>query len=322
MRNVIRIAGLGVALLLALAPFYWMAIVSLSAGAEQITLGNPWVLHAAPYFGNYLDLFTSARFGRWMLNTLLVTGGTGALGRQVVKRLLDTGHRARILSRRPAENKAGDWVQGDLVTGAGLELAVKNVSAIVHAASDPLSPRKYEATDVLGTRRLLAMAREAGVRHVVYISIVGMEGVAYPYYRSKLAAEEVMRENIVPWSILRATQFHTLMDIFLDGMSKLPRLATVPFKWQFQPVDTTDVAARLVEVVTGEPAGMLPDFGGPEVRDFKSIAESWRRAKGIAKPMLYLPLPFKASRQFAAGHLLCPEHRDGKITFEQYLERE
>jgi len=146
---------------------------------------------------------------------VLVTGGTGALGRQVVKRLLDTGHRARILSRRQAEGTTGDWVQGDLVTGAGLELAVKDVDAIVHAASDPLSPRKYEATDVLGTRRLLAMAREAGVRHVVYISIVGMEGIAYPYYRSKLAAEEVMRENIVPWSILRATQFHTLMDLSL-----------------------------------------------------------------------------------------------------------
>ena len=75
MRRAVRVAGLGLALLLALAPFYWMVIVSLSQGAEQITLGNPWVLHAAPYFGNYLDLFTSTRFGRWMLNTLIVTGG-------------------------------------------------------------------------------------------------------------------------------------------------------------------------------------------------------------------------------------------------------
>ncbi|HEV3163619.1 MAG TPA: NAD(P)-dependent oxidoreductase, partial [Isosphaeraceae bacterium] len=109
---------------------------------------------------------------------VLVTGGTGALGRHVVKRLLDTGHRARILSRRPAEGEPtarGAWVQGDLVTGAGLELAVKDIDVIVHAASDALSPRKYQATDVLGTRRLLAMAREAGVRHVVYVSIVGME---------------------------------------------------------------------------------------------------------------------------------------------------
>src|SRR6266849_4530600 len=147
---------------------------------------------------------------------VLVTGGTVALGRDVVRRLIDSGHRARILSRKAAEGD--DWVQGDLVTGAGLELAVKDVDAIIHAASDAISPRKYQATDVLGTRRLLAMAREAGIRHVVYISIVGMEGVSYPYYRSKLAAEAVIRENIVPWSIQRATQFHTLMEIFLDAM--------------------------------------------------------------------------------------------------------
>jgi uncharacterized protein YbjT (DUF2867 family) len=250
---------------------------------------------------------------------VLVTGGTGSLGRDVVRRVIDSGHRARILSRKAAEGS--DWVQGDLVTGAGLELAVKDVDAIIHAASNAFDPRRYQATDVLGTRRLLAMAREAGIGHVVYISIVGMDGVAYPYYKSKLAAEAVMRENIVPWSILRATQFHTLMETFLDGMSKLPRVALVPFKWQFQPVDTTDVAARLVDVVTGAPAGMLPDFGGPEVRDFKSIATSWLAERKPGKRLVNLPLPFTFSRQFAAGRVLCPEHRDGTVTFEQYLAR-
>lgn len=250
---------------------------------------------------------------------VLVTGGTGSLGRDVVRRLLDDGHRARILSRKPGEGD--DWVQGDLVTGAGLELAVKGIDAIVHAASDAVNPRKYQATDVLGTRRLLAMAREAGVRHVVYISIVGMEGVAYPYYKGKLAAEAVMRENIVPWSILRATQFHSLMEIFLGVMSKLPRVALVPFKWQFQPVDTSDVSRRLVEVATGQPKGMLPDFGGPEVRDFKSLAESWLKIRKPDRRLVNLWLPIKYSRQVAAGKLLCPEHCDGTVTFEQYLVR-
>jgi uncharacterized protein YbjT (DUF2867 family) len=250
---------------------------------------------------------------------VLVTGGTGALGRDVVRRLIDTGHQVRVLSRKAADGD--DWVQGDLVTGAGLEVAVKGVHVIIHAASDAISPRKYEATDVLGTRRLLAMAREAGVRHAVYISIVGMEGVDYAYYRSKLAAEAVMRENIVPWSILRTTQFHTLMEIFLDAMSKPPRLALVPFAWQFQPVDTTEVAARLVEVAAGKPAGMLPDFGGPEVRDFKSLATSWLAVRKPNKRLVNLWLPFKFSRQFSAGAVLTPEHRDGTITFEQYLAR-
>jgi uncharacterized protein YbjT (DUF2867 family) len=250
---------------------------------------------------------------------VLVTGGTGTLGRNVVKLLLDSGHRVRILSRRPGTGD--DWIQGDLVTGAGLEAAVMGVDAIVHAASATVQPQKVQATDVLGTRRLLAMAREAGVGHAVYVSIVGIDGVAYPYYRGKLAAETVMREGIIPWSILRATQFHPFMEFVLGSLSTLPRLALVPFKWRFQPVDAGEVAARLVEVVTAPPAGMLPDFGGPEVRDFKSIAESWLKARKLNKRLVNLWLPFKASRQVAEGCLTCPDRMDGTITFEQYLDK-
>jgi uncharacterized protein YbjT (DUF2867 family) len=251
---------------------------------------------------------------------ILVTGATGALGRDVVKVLLERRHKVRILSRKAATSS--DWVQGDLATGAGLETAVTGIDAIVHAGSATTQWSKLHETDVVGTRRLLAMAREAGVRHTVYISIVGMEGVAsYPYYRSKLAAEQVVREGIVPWSILRATQFHTLMETFMKGMTVLPRLAMVPYTWQFQPVDTHDVAARLADVAAAEPAGVLPDFGGPEVRDFKSIAVSWLQARRLNKRLVNLWLPLKFSAQVAEGKLLCPAHMDGTVTFEEYLDR-
>jgi uncharacterized protein YbjT (DUF2867 family) len=149
---------------------------------------------------------------------------------------------------------------------------------------------------------------------------VGIDGSAYPYFKYKLAAERVIEEDILPWSILRATQFHPLMETFLEAFSKLPLIATIPFKWQFQPVAPVEVAARLVEVVRNEPAGRLPDFGGPEVRNFWSLAESWLIARKMNKRRVNLPLPFKFSRQVAAGRLLCPEHLDGKITFEQYLQ--
>ena len=250
---------------------------------------------------------------------ILVTGGTGTLGREVVMTLRESGHGVRILSRKPGAGD--DWVQGDLTGIAGLDRAVIGIDAIVHAASATAQPLRLRATDVVGTRRLLALAREAGVRHVVYISIVGIDGVAYPYYRYKVAAEAVVRENIVPWSILRATQFHTLMEAFLSAFTLLPGVATVPFKWQFQPVDPRDVAKRLAVVATGEPSGMLPDFGGPEVRDFKSLAASWLKARNSNRRLVNLPLPFKFSRQCSAGRLLCPDHRDGTTTFEQHLER-
>ena len=250
---------------------------------------------------------------------VLVTGGTGALGRDLVVALRGAGHRARVMSRRPGTG--ADWVQANLATGNGLDAALADMEVVIHAATAAAQPLRLRATDVTGTRRLLQAAQRAHVKHFVYPSIVGMDGVAYPYYGAKLAAERIVTEALVPWSILRATQFHTLMEIFLGAFSKLPRLTAIPFHWQFQPVDTRDVALRLVEVATASPAGRLPDFGGPEVRTFKSLAESWLKARRLRKSLVNLPVPLKFSRQFAAGRLLCPDHMDGKTTFEQYLVR-
>ena len=250
---------------------------------------------------------------------VLVTGGTGALGREVVIDLRSSGHRARVMSRKPGSG--GDWVQANLATGAGLDRAVADMDAIIHAGTAARQPWRLNATDVKGTRRLLEAAKRAHVKHVVFISIVGIERVDYAYYRYKLAAERVLREDIVPWSIVRATQFHTLMEVFLGGFARLPRVAMVPLEWKFQPVDPRDVAARVTDVSIGPPAGMLPDFGGPEVRTFEGLAQSWLKARKLNKRLVDLRLPLRFSRQFAEGRLLTPEHKDGKITFEQYLVR-
>jgi len=149
-----------------------------------------------------------------------------------------------------------------------------------------------------------------------------------------VAKPRQVRQEMKTWT---AEQLTTFLDAARgDRFAALWRVAAFGLRrsevagLRWQDVDVEAECARVVQtrvtvdgktVVTGEPAGMLPDFGGPEIRDFKSLAESWRRARGLGKPMFNLPLPFKASRQFAAGHLLCPDHRDGKITFEQYLDR-
>lgn len=248
---------------------------------------------------------------------VLVTGGTGTLGRDVVMLLRQSGHRARILSRNPRGHV--DAVQGDLKTGAGLSKALAGMDAIVHAASATREPMALRATDVRGTRRLLELARDANIGHFVYISIVGIEGVAYPYYRIKIAAETLVREGMVPWSILRATQFHSFMESTLRAFARLPGMLAIPFGWQFQPVESREVAQRVVDVVLDKPSGMLPDFGGPQVRDLKSIAESWLAARKERRRLMNLWLPFKASRQVAEGRLTCPDHKDGLVTFDQYL---
>jgi uncharacterized protein YbjT (DUF2867 family) len=250
---------------------------------------------------------------------VLVTGGTGALGREVVNELRGSGHRARVLSRKTGSGQ--DWAQGDLASGNGLDKALTDMEVVIHAATAAREPWRLKAIDVNGTRRLIDAAKLAGVRHLLFISIVGMEGVAYPYYASKLKAESVVKKGTVPWTILRATQFHTLMETFLKAFSGLPRIAAIPFAWQFQPVDTRDVAARLVDLAGLEPQGMVADFGGPEVRTFKSLADSWLQARHMTKRVVNFSPPVKFSRQVAEGKLLSPDHKNGTITFEQYLIR-
>lgn len=250
---------------------------------------------------------------------VLVTGGTGSLGREVVVELRSRGHRARVLSRHPGTG--GDWVQGDLATGAGVDRAVADMEAVIHAASASAQPWRLRATDVEGTKRLIDAAARAHVKHLVYISIVGIDDVKYAYYRRKVEAEKVVREGAVPWTILRTTQFHTLIDRLLRGFSRVPRVTMAPLDWQFQPCDVKEVARVLTEFALGSPAGRVPDFGGPEIRTLKSMAESWLKARKEQRRLLDLALPLAFSRQFAEGKLLAPEHKTGTVTFEQYLVR-
>ena len=131
---------------------------------------------------------------------ILVTGGTGNLGRRVVDRLRGEGCNVRVLSR----SGHPDTLQGNLLSGEGLEEAVSGTDTVVHCASNPA--RQTRRTDVGGTQRLLQAAERGGVSHFVYISIVGIDcATSYPYYRAKLDTERVVKGSPVPHTILRAT---------------------------------------------------------------------------------------------------------------------
>src|SRR3712207_3744683 len=192
------------------------------------------------------------------MNTVLVTGGTGLLGRRVVRALLADGHPVRMLGRASAAMPASgaDVVAADLSTGAGLAEAVAGTTAIVHCASDPRDPG---AVDVAGTQRLLHAAQHAGRPHVVYISIVGVDRIPTEYYRSKLAAERTIERAGLPWTVLRTTQFHEFVENLLGRLGKLP-VVPAPRGWRFQPIDVEEVARRLADAVAAVPGGRLPDL--------------------------------------------------------------
>lgn len=244
---------------------------------------------------------------------VLVTGGTGALGRVLVPALRAAGHGVRVLSRRPGEGR----LAGDVATGAGLAAAVDGVDAVVHLASDP--DGDYWTADVAGTRRVAVAAREAGVTHLVYVSIPGVDRVPHPFYRAKFAAEQVVEAAAVPYTILRATQFHGFLA---DLLARGRRGPVVPagIGWSFQPVDTRDVAAHLTGLLAAGPAAGIVEYGGPEVLDSVALARSWLAARGGRGRVIPLPVPGKFTAAARAGDLLpAADAPRGTITWEQWL---
>jgi uncharacterized protein YbjT (DUF2867 family) len=250
------------------------------------------------------------------MKRVLVTGATGGLGRELVRRR--GGYAVRATTHRPLpDSTAGiEWVRADFATGDGLGAAVDGADVIVHAASSPF--RDTQRVDVEGTRQLLAHARAAGVAHVIYISIVGIDSIPYAYYRHKLAAEGLVRDAGVPWSIVRATQFHTLLDGWLGVLDRSP-LFLVPSKLRFQPIDPGETADRLIELVAAGPSGRVPDIGGPEVLTLGDIACEWLAARGERRRMLPAPLPGGFARALRHGRNTCPDARYGSVTWDQWL---
>ncbi len=231
---------------------------------------------------------------------ILVTGGTGHLGRDFVRAALDAGHCVRVVSRKPRPADAPEalqWATADLGRG-GWPSLLEGMEAVVHAASDPRRPR---AVDVGGTRRLADAARAAGVGHMVYVSVVGIDRIPLGYYRYKLAAERALAASGVPYSILRATQFHYFIDLLLGAAARVPLVMPLPAGFRVQSVASEDVAARLLGVLEDGPGDLLPDFGGPEAMSLVRAAELWKHARGVRKPMINIPLPGKTAAAYRAG---------------------
>ncbi len=247
---------------------------------------------------------------------VLVTGGTGTLGRRVVRRLSAKGRAVRVLSRRPrpaGDREPYDWATGDLSTGEGIDAAVEGVGAIVHCATT------IGRGDVAATRRLVdAVRRSGGGPHLVHISIVGVDRVPFVYYRAKLATERIVAGAGLPWSILRATQFHDLIARIVDAQRRLPVTLALGGV-RFQPVDAGEVADRLAALVVGGPAGRVPDMGGPQVRDHRELTRTTLRARGRRRPVLPLRLPGAVFRAYREGGHLTPDHAVGRVTYDEYL---
>jgi uncharacterized protein YbjT (DUF2867 family) len=256
-----------------------------------------------------------------MAAPILVTGGTGTLGRQVVPRLRDTGHHIRVLSRDHQADQDGlRYLTGDLTSGEGVDAAVAGTQVIVHLAGSAKG-------DQTKTQHLAAAAGRAGVRHLVFISVVGADRIPvrsavdralFGYYAAKRAAEQVLTGAGLGWTILRATQFHDLAWLTVRQLTRLP-VVPVPAGWRVQPVDSGEVAERLVELALGRPAGLVPAVGGPRIYGLGELVGGYLQAMGRGRPVLPVPLPGGAARAMRAGANLAPERAVGRRSWEDFL---
>ncbi|GHO46705.1 SDR family oxidoreductase [Ktedonospora formicarum] len=252
---------------------------------------------------------------------ILVTGGTGTLGRNVVPSLRDAGCKVRVLSRHSRESGEGiEFVTGDLTTSSGIDAAMKGVDIILHCAGS-------NSGDEVKTQNLVRAASGVGVKHLVYISVVGadrvpvegfMDRAMFGYFASKRASEQIVIDSGLPWTILRATQFHDLLFTVAQAMAKLPVMPTFA-GFKYQPVAAEEVADRLVQLTLGEPVGFAPDLGGPRIYAMADLMRAYLRARHQRRLIIPMWQPGKAASAHRAGANLTPDHSDGIRTWEEFL---
>jgi uncharacterized protein YbjT (DUF2867 family) len=260
------------------------------------------------------------------MSLVLVTGGTGHLGRDIVTRLVRDGHRVRVFARAPRPEMRVEWAIGDLATGEGLRAAAQDVHTVINAATDsPIARRggvrpldffqSPSAVDVQGTERLLAACRNESVQHFLHVSIVGLEEAMLPYARVKLAGEKLVRNSPLPWSVVRATPFYYLFEKMLEGIVRLP-VWPLP-KTRFNPVDTADVADYLVRCTFDGARGKRADIGGPDDLSCIEFARQYQNARHLHRAVV--PLPERLGRRMG---FIGSEGVRGTLSWRDWLDRE
>src|ERR1700712_2231692 len=250
------------------------------------------------------------------MTTVLVTGGTGNLGRHVVRQLHDARYDVRVASRtRAPAGKHPDvrWEVVDYRTRAGLDAALAGADVVIHCAS---GSAQGEAETIAA---LLSSGKRAGLAHLIYISIVGVDRLPMGYYNAKLAAERALIASAIPWTVLRTTQFHDLALSLVRTMCRLPT-GLVPKGVSCQPIGVQEVAGRLVELAGGPAAGRVPELGGPEIKRLTELARTYLHTAAKQRPVMAVPLPGKLMRGLRKGYGLTPDHGDGIQTFAEFLQ--
>ena len=246
---------------------------------------------------------------------ILVTGSTGQLGSVLLNQLKGSDYKVKITSRRKPEGIGHfEWVYSDLLSGEGLEEAIKDVDVIIHAATSPIKNSKN--IEVIGFENFLSKLQY--IKHFIYPSIVGIEEIPLKYYELKYEAEELLKNSSIPFTIVRATQFHGFIENFLLSKPLFKRYV-IPGSIKIQSVDVGEFAKHLIDLINKGPQGRTDDFGGPDIMTLREMAELKIKINNETNKVLSISLPGKLYKSFFDGKNTNFIQRMGKITFENYL---
>lgn len=257
------------------------------------------------------------------MSRVLVVGGTGLAGRAVTAEAVERGHQVVVAARRIPDDDADAYVVGaqyvtaDLVTGDGLEQAVDGVDVLIDASN--AGGRRASHVFAHGSRNLLHTAARFGVGHSVLLSIAGIDGARYPYYRAKLVQERTYLDAPLETRIVRATQFHDFVTSVFERGRRFGML-TAPASTRFQPIAVSDVASVLVDAAegVGEPDA-IRTIGGPRVETARALARQWKAASGTRLPIFAIRLGGPLGSAWRAGRNLAPEHAVDGVAYDAWL---
>ena len=251
------------------------------------------------------------------MKNILITGASGTLGKELCKVLSENSTPYIALSRTEMDiPPPARWLYADLNTSDGLENLPSNIDTVFHLASN--ASNKNSASDPELTNNILKFSRRVNVSHFIYMSIVGIDKIPYPYYEQKLLSENLVISGNLPFTIFRATQFHQLIDFFLSNSLKFP-IALLPKKFKFQPIDPKSAAVKLFEISQNNPVNGIINLGGPEILTYGEMYMDWLKAKQRKAFVINLPLPGKRSKAFINGYNTCAEKDSHGITWKEYL---
>ncbi|HEY9305798.1 MAG TPA: SDR family oxidoreductase [Mycobacterium sp.] len=228
---------------------------------------------------------------------IVVIGGSGLVGSQVVTKLTEHGHDAVPASPRTGVNTLTGEGLADVLTGANVVVDVSNSPSF---DDDPVM--EFFTTS---TANLLAAATSAGVGHYVAVSIVGCDELPESgYMRAKAAQEKLIQEAAVPYSIVRATQFAEFTDAITASLTVGDEVR-VPDAL-IQPIATKDLADEVARVAEGEPLGGIENIGGPQKISFEQMARESLGRQGDDKSVVVDPQARYFGTPLSANSLVTP----------------